>query len=296
MGAGKSAIAAIAWAISAAALFTVVYASAKLIGAQAHPVQIVFMRYFGACVVILTCVMILNGGFAGLISPRPSLHVMRAVSGVLSEFCIIAAPLYIAYEDATAIFLSNGVVAILLAIVLLKERASAMHWFSAMICLGGAMLVARAQTSSGISGAPLLGLGLAASAAVLSGAEMFFIKLLSGRERPLAIMVYVNVLAVLMLCVPAILLWRWVDGFGLIWLLAVGPVALLGQFGWIRAFQLGDAVLVVPFVYASIPLAAALGAVLFNQQLGLLEVSGGALVVVGGVMLARLGSDRPARA
>ncbi len=287
---------AIGWSLGAAAIFTFVYASAKIVGSQAHPIQVVFMRYFGAGIVIVTFVMIWNGGFSGLKSPQPSLHVMRAMSGVFGEFCIISAPLFIAYEDAMAVMLTNGVIAMLLAVVLLKERANWLHWLAAVICLAGAMLIARSQASVGVAGAPAFGLGLAMFGAVLSGAELFFIKLLSGRERPIAIMTYVNVLAVLMLFIPALWAWKWVDGYGLIWLLLVGPVALIGQLCWIRAFRAGDALLVVPIGYSAIPFAAVLGAVMFGQKLGLLEFMGAALVILGGVMLARVGNAERAEA
>ncbi len=287
-----STVQAVLWSLGAAFVFTFVFASAKFVSAEADPVQVVFMRYLGAGIVIVLFVTVFRGGLASIKSPRPSLHVARAATGVLGELCIISAPLFLAYENATAVSLTSGVVAMLLAVVLLKERAGPMHWLAAMICLAGAMLIARAEATEGVAGSPFFGLGLAVFGAVMSGSELFFIKLLSGRERPVAIMTYVNILAVLMLLIPVLFLWKPVDGYSLLWLLAIGPLALVGQLCWIRAFQAGDAIVVVPIGYAAIPFAAVLGAVAFGQQLSLLDISGGALVIIGGVLLARLGPGR----
>jgi drug/metabolite transporter (DMT)-like permease len=293
MKVNSSKLAAIFWALGAAFIFTVVFASAKFVGSQADPIQIVFMRYLGAGIVIIAIVLVRQGGFSSLKSPRASLHVARAACGVSGELCIISAPLFIAYEDATAIGLTNGAVAMLLAVLLLKERAGAMHWLAAMTCLAGALLIARANVGFGSVGGSSFGLGLAIFGALLSGSELFLIKLLSGRERPMAIMLYVNVLAVMMLLVPAMWVWKPISGGDLLWLLLIGPFALLGQLCWIKAFQNGEAILVVPIGYAGIPFAALLGATAFHQSVGPLEISGALLVIAGGVLLARLSAGKP---
>lgn len=284
----SSTLRAIAWALGAAFIFTLVFASAKFVGSQADPIQIVFMRYLGAGIVVTMIVLVLRIGFSSLKSSSPGLHVARAACGVFGELCIISAPLFIAYEDATAISLTSGVIAIILAILLLRERAGPMHWIASMICLAGAMLIARAATGIGTTGTPFFGLGLAVFGALLSGSELFLIKLLSGREKPMAIMVYVNILAILLLLIPAFWVWKPISGGDLLWLVLIGPFALLGQLCWIKAFQNGSAILVVPFGYAAIPFAALLGAVAFDQSVGLTQYVGALMVIAGGVILARL--------
>ncbi len=287
-----STVQAILWSLGAAFVFTFVFAGAKFVGKAVDPIQVVFMRYLGAGIVIVFFVTVWRGGLVSIKSPRPSLHAARAACGVFGELCIISAPLFIAYEDATAVSLTSGVIAMLLAVVLLKERAGPLHWLASMICLAGAMLIARAEATEGVAGSPGFGISLAVFGAVLSGSELFFIKLLSDRERPVAIMTYVNILAVLMLLVPVMFVWKSVDGFSLLWLLAIGPLALLGQLCWIRAFQAGEAIVVVPIGYAAIPFAAVLGAVAFGEHLSTMDMTGGALVIIGGVLLARLGPGR----
>ncbi|WP_136659352.1 DMT family transporter [Nitratireductor sp. XY-223] len=290
-----STLRAVLWTLLAAFVFTLIFASAEFVGTEVDAVQIVFMRYLGAAVVICAVALWIHRGLAPLKSDMPGLHVARAASGVTGEICIISAPLFMAYEDATSITLTNGVVAMLLAIVLLKERAGPMHWFAALTCLIGAMLIVRSQEHTGASGSNLLGIGIAVMGSVLSGAELFFIKLLTGRERPMVIMLYVNILAVIMLAVPTFLVWRPMHGGDLVWLLSIGPLALFGQFCWIKAFRNADAVIVVPVGYAAIPFSAILGIAAFNQKLGAVQIAGALLVLAGGVVLARLPATRTVR-
>lgn len=269
-----------------------IFASAKFVGAEADPIQIVFMRYAVAATIVSGIVWMIYRGFAPLRSPRPGMHAARTAAGVVAELCVISAPLFIAYADATAISLTDGVIAMILAILLLKERASPAHWLAAMTCLAGAMLIARADAGFASFGTHAVGLSVALFGAILSGVEMYFIKKLADLEKPLAIMLYVNILAALMLAGPAFWVWKPLSGGDLVWLLMIGPLALVAQFFWIKAMQGADAVVIIPIGYATIPFAALIGAVAFDQTLGLQELIGAALVVVGGVFLGRLASQR----
>ena len=290
---------ALFYALCAATIFTFIFASAKFVGTSADPIQIVFMRYAGAAIVISGVAVAINKGLAGLRSEVPGTHVARTACGVLGEICIISAPLFMALEDATAIGLTGGVFAMMLAVFVLREKTGPTHWLAALICLSGAMLIVRFQVAANDNETTLTGVGIAVAGAVLSGAELFFIKLLTNRDRPLVIMLYVNLLAVALLALPAWWVWKPLNSSDIGWLLAIGPLALLGQLCFIKAFQNADAVIVVPVSYAVIPISAILGFVAFNQRLGVVEVSGALLVIAGGILLARLPAQQrrePAKA
>lgn len=82
----------------------------------------------------------------------------------------------------------NDRIAIILAVVLLKEHAGPKHWIAAAVCLAGAMLIARSEAGPSGGGSAVMGVSIAMFGAFLSGAGLFFIKLLTGRERPIVIM------------------------------------------------------------------------------------------------------------
>ncbi len=285
---------AIGWALLGAFLFTIVFASAKFIGPEIDPIQVVFFNYLGAAIIISLIAARTHRTFSDLKSPQSRIHVARAFTSVLGDACIISAPLFIAYEDATALSLTDGVIAMILAIALLKERAGAFHWLAAMTCLAGAIVIARADASGAVAGSldgigsPLFGIGLALFGALFSGSEMLFIKVLSATEKPVKIMLYVNILGTLILAIPAFLVWRPLSGEDLMWLALLGPLALMEEYCWIKALQNANTVLVVPFGYASIPFAAVLGVFTFHQNLGFQQLVGAFLVLVGGILLSKL--------
>lgn len=278
---------AILWALAGALFYTLIFASARFIGPEANPIQIVFMNYFVAALIMVVIAAFTLRGTGALKTRLPGLHAARTLSSVFGDLCIISAPLFIAYEDSTAISLTDGVITMLLAVALLKERASPLHWLAAMLCLLGAMVIARADAGTGV-GSSAIGLGLAAFGAVFSGSEMLFIKMLSDRDKPILIMLIVNVLGSLMLLGPAIWVWQPFNGSDYLVLLLIGPLALAEEYCWIKALQNAAAVAVVPIGYASIPFAAALGVLVFHQNLGLQEISGALLVIAGGIVLSRL--------
>ncbi len=279
---------AIGWALAGAFFYTLIFSSAKFIGSQSNPVQIVFMNYLVSAVIISAIAVVILRRTGGFAIQMPRTHVARAFASVFGDLCIISAPLFIAYEDATAISLTDGVITMLLAVLLLKERAMPSHWLAATICLAGAILVAHADTHAHGLNSAWIGLALAGLGALFSGSEMLFIKILSDRDRPVVIMLTVNVLGALLLLGPALWVWKPIESGDFLWLLLIGPLALAEEYCWIKALQNAAAVAVVPIGYASIPFAAVLGIFAFGQSLGPQEIVGATLVLAGGILLSRL--------
>jgi len=285
---------AIGWALSGACLYTLVFASARFIGPQSSPIQIVFMSYLISAVMVAAVAVFRLRGTGPLRTQVPGVHLARAVASVLAQLCLISAPLFIAYEDATAIGLTDSVVTMLLAVVLLKERAGLLQWVAAATCLLGAVVVARADAAASGFGAPEIGLALAAGGAVFAGVELFFIKILSERDDPITIILIVNLLGALLMLGPAMWVWEPITGRDFLWLMLIGPLLLAEEYCWIKALRGARAMVVVPFGYASIPFAAAVGAVVFHEHLGGQEIAGAALVVIVGIALARLSTQKAA--
>ncbi len=73
------------------------------IGPEANPIQIVFMNYFVAALIMAAIAAFTLRGTGALKTRLPGLHAARALSSVFGDLCINSAPLFIAYEDSTAI-------------------------------------------------------------------------------------------------------------------------------------------------------------------------------------------------
>ncbi len=75
------------------------------------------------------------------VSPLWKLHLMRAFCGVGGLACSIYAASVLPLADATAIGLTKGIIAIVLAGLVLKEVITGRHWVAGVLCAAGAYLV-----------------------------------------------------------------------------------------------------------------------------------------------------------
>ena len=148
------------------------------LGQPMHPLQISHGRFLFALMAI--------GMLSVMVRPRwtrPDFatHIGRSCLGWGGVTLMFAAAAFIPLSDATAISFLNPVFGMILAVPLLGERVGPVRWGAAGIALVGAAILTRPGGGVVEAGA-LLALG----AAVCLGAELIFIKRLSGREGPLA--------------------------------------------------------------------------------------------------------------
>ena len=110
-----------------------------------------------------------------LVRPALKLHLGRIVLGWARVTLMFAAAAFILLSDATAIRFLNPVFAMMLAIPLLGEKVGPVRWMAAVIAMLGALILLR-PTATSFQHAPFL----APSAAIFLGAELIFIKRLTG--------------------------------------------------------------------------------------------------------------------
>lgn len=290
------AVRGVLWVLTGTFVFSMVFASGKLSGGAVPVQQIVFIRYLGGLVVMLAAAAVHRDPrlFA---TPQPFLHGLRALCGIGAALCIVYAPMHMPIADATAIGLTQGMLVILLAVLFLGELVTGRHWLAALVCTAGALIVVRGDAAGGPSpaSAPLFPALVAFLGALLLATEIILIKVLSARERPFTILIWVNGIATLLLSVPIALTWEPVPPGMLLALGLLGPLAIFGQYCNIRGFRLADASLVGPIGYSWIIFAGLIGFVFFDERPGTATLMGVTLIVGGGVALTRMHARRPAR-
>ena len=282
----------ILWVLLGTLLFSVVFASGKMLP-QVPVAQLMVLRLGTGFVVVLAIVVAQGGGALRPSGTHPALHVLRTATGTSGAFCAIYAAANMPIADATAVGLTEGMFVLVLAVLLLKERVGARHWLAAATCAVGAFVVVQGTRAgaSGIAMDPMAGVALLG--ALLMAAETIFLKILAMRERRLTTMLYVHGLATVLWTVPAWLLWQPLDIGALGACMALGLVGLGGQYSNLRGFRLADAAILGPIGYSWILFAAGLGFVAFGEVPGLATAVGSALIVAGGIALARLPSAAP---
>lgn len=275
--------AAIGFMIAATALIAGTTLLAKALGTETlgpalHPLQVSFGRFLFAWLVIAATTAALR---PRLTRPDLKTHTARTLCGWSGVTLMFAAAAAIPLADATAISFLNPIFGMILAIPLLGERVGKWRWLAAAIAFAGALILIR-PGQGGIEPGALLALG----AALALGLELIFIKRLSGRERPLQILLVNNTIG---LCIAtAAVLWVWQPPTPQQWagMAAIGTVMAAAQFCFVSAMARADASFVTPFSYLTLVFAAFYDAALFGVLPGPLSLIGAATIIAGAALLA----------
>lgn len=147
----------------------------------------------------------------------------------------------------------KGIIAIVLAGLVLKEVITGRHWVAGVLCAAGAYLVVRsAEGSAGYDELALAGVMSALMGAVFMACEALIMRYIAQREDTVTILAYVNVFAAVLLSGPV--LWlivkegvSWNDLLIFAWM---GPLAIIGQSMNISAYRRAGAATLAPCITA----------------------------------------------
>ncbi|MGF1593783.1 MAG: DMT family transporter [Kiloniellaceae bacterium] len=292
---------AMAWALLGAFLFAVMFMLPKLAGEAVPPLQVAFLRYLAGFCVILPFFLRsygLHGVLPEIADPakrRLNLtHLLRGCFGIggvaLGAYAVTQIPL----ANAQAIAMTNGVFAVVLAALFLRERMSTADIVAGCVCLAGAVVVAGPDPAA--PGWVSLGALAALAQAFTWGSELVLLRFAAVRDRPERALTLVNGAACVILLAAMAWLWRPIPAIDTVILLAMGPVAIVGQACNMKAFSLASTAQMVPVSYSGLVFAALLGLAVFGEWPRPAAIAGAAMIVGGAIYLARHKPLRPAMA
>ncbi len=244
----------------------------------------------------LNAVMIVEGRFifallgfsfaAAILRPRFTrpdlrLHLARTSFGWGGVTLMFAAVQLIPLSDATAITFLNPVFAMFLAILVLGEKVGPWRWGAAALAFVGALVLIRPGPGTFEPGALV-----ALLAAAVMGTEITFLKILSGREPPMQILLLYNALGLVIATVAALFVWQWPSPTQWLILSGIGFLMAMAQSLYIQAMRRADASFVMPFSYATLIFAALYDFAVFDVLPDALSFIGAGIILTGGLVLA----------
>lgn len=247
------------------------------LGPPLHAFQVGHGRFLFALIAITLATLLLRPRFTKVHLP---LHFGRSFLGWGGVTLMFGAAAFIPLSDATAISFLNPVIAMLFAIPFLGERIGRWRVLSAMIALCGAVLLTRPG-----AGAIETGALLALMAALFLGAELIFIKLLSGKEAPLQILLINNVIGCAIATLVVIFFWRTPTTAQWAALAGIGVLMAAAQSCFINAIARADASFVAPFFYATLVFATLYDALAYGVHPDAISIGGAALIMMGAAIL-----------
>ena len=248
------------------------------LGAPLHPLQISHGRFMFALIAISTVAA------AARVRPQNihwKLHLGRTSLGWLGVTLMFASVAFIPMSDATAISFLNPVFCMVFAIPLLGEKVGRIRWSAAGIAFVGALILLR-PTPDSFQPAALLAL----TAAVVMGMELILIKLLSGKERPLQILLINNTLGFSIATLAVLAFWTPPTALQWAALAGIGFAMAAAQACFVNGMARGDASFVAPFSYATLIFAALYDAAVFGTRPDAISYVGATIILTGALILA----------
>ncbi|HEX3653820.1 MAG TPA: DMT family transporter [Rhizomicrobium sp.] len=276
----------IALKLGATLSFSLMYAVIKLAGD--YPVsEIVFFRTFFALVPVAILSAWNVGSLAAIKTERPLFHILRSIAGTASMFLNFAALARLPLADITGFGFVAPIFAVILAALILHERAGPYRWAAVMVGFGGVLLMiephggvlhlVRAGFSSGAA--------LALMGAALSAIVVIFIRQMSTTERSEAIVFYFMLTCAVVSGFAMLWNWKTPTGLALALLILSGLLGGVGQLCMTFSYRYAEPSLLAPFDYVAMLWAVALGFFLLGEVPQPMVMLGAAIVVVCGLFI-----------
>jgi len=277
-----TALVGISYMVLAGACFAVLDTSAKVVAASVPIVMAAAIRYLLQAA-LSTVVLAPVHGRALLRVRHPWLQAVRgsllAASTILAMLGLQIMPV----GEFTAIVMITPMVVTVLAVSVLKERVSMLHWLFVAGGFAGALLIVRPGGQEGLGWGALYGLGCMAC----SSAFQLLSNHLGPREHPATTHLCSTWIGAAAGALALPFVWATVDS-SLLWTLMVlmGIMGAGGHFVLAQAHQKAPASILMPYMYAHIGFAVLAGWVVFGHVPQPLAIAGIGLIVGCGVASA----------
>jgi len=218
-------------------------------------------------------------GRAMLVVSRWDRLLLRIVAGQIGIIFWFLAITHISLGQATALFQSSAIFVTILSPLLLKEKVG-IYRGTAVICglIGIFMLTNPFSESLNIGAA--FGLGSAISGAFL----VVLLRLLGRTDAPATVSLWHNITGAVLYPLVALSIGEaWLIGElmagHLMLLVVLGIGAAFVQLGFTSAYRYGEAAVLVPIRYLSVPIASLLGWWIWSETLDVIEIMGMVIIV-----------------
>ena len=246
-----------------------------------HLLEIMFWRQFITLPIAIAWVLA-TGGIGLLATRRPGTHMLRGLYGTIGMVLNFGAVILLPLAEATTLNYTVPIWAVLLSILLLKEKVGIWRWSA--VLLGFAGIVVIAQPGSGhfpLYGA-LVGLGAAFMIALIS----IQIADLNRTDKPLTIVFYFALLTSVVTAPALPFVMTAHDADAWLLLLAIGLTGALGQLLLTAALRFGAVASVIVMDYSGLFWATLYGWLWFDALPPASTWLGVPLIVGAGLLIA----------
>ena len=248
--------------------------------AGVDPLQIVFCRLVFAWACMLP--WMIHRGIGTVRTSQLKLYLVRAVVSMLAMTTWFYALSMIPVSEVTALSFLAPLFTTIGAALVLGEVVRLRRWTATVIGFCGALIIIR-------PGIVEMGIGnwFALASAVFMGTSALIIKTLTRGDDPWTVVFFSHLLMMPMALIPALFVWTWPSLEVWLFLLATGPVAVLGHIMLTKAFSLTDASIVAAVDFSKLPVAVLIGWIAFGELTDIWTWIGASVIFASSLYIVR---------
>jgi drug/metabolite transporter (DMT)-like permease len=221
--------------------------------------QLVFLRNLIGTTLLSPWIIKMGRG-GSLKTSRLKLYMLRTVLSYSGMVCVFYGFANMPLGEVYTLLFLVPLITVLLAVIILGEKAGRQAWLACGLGFIGAMVVLRPG---------IISISLAAGAVLYTAASYaavnICIKYISKTDTPVQITVYGHGLALPVALLPALVVWKTPTWEDLPWILALATLQLLSALSHARAVSAADARVVQPFNFLRLPFSVLIAWLLFSE-------------------------------
>lgn len=271
-------------------LFSIGSLLVKMAGMRLPTMEILFIR---GLIGIVFCWSIVRRAGVGMFGNRRVMLLLRGLVGFVGLFTEFYAIVHLPLADATALLFSHPMAVALLAWVVMGERLNATSLLAIFIAIAGVVVVCRPGFLFGASASALdpFAVGVTMGGVLIISVAILTIRTLAKTEHPAVVMFYPPLL---ISCLAPFFSEGWVMPTLPEWGMVIGVGLLMnaGQYYMTRGYAIESAARISAVTCLEVVFAAFWGLSILGEVPDVWTIGGGALIVVGVLVLGMAG-DTP---
>ena len=232
--------------------------------------------------ILLSPLVIMNGGFASLATSRPLTHLGRAVAQYGAQYFWFLGLTLIPLTQVVSIEFTMPIWTAILAMTLLGEKMTTRRALSIVLGLAGVAIIVRPE----FSGANIGQVAMLVAAVAIS-ISVTLTKSLTRTDHVVTITFWMLFAQSVIGLIPACYVWTSPRAELWPWLVVVAFCGMYSQYCLSQAMRYAEATTIVSMDFLRVPLSALLGWVMFAEHLDVFTFLGAAAILAGNLLNLR---------
>jgi drug/metabolite transporter (DMT)-like permease len=238
--------------------------------------EIVFFR----CLVsLLICLFILNRENMAWQGSNRKLLLARGIFGTIALYTFFITLRDMPLGTAVTIQYMSPIFTTIIAIFLLGEKVKHLQWLFFILSFAGVMVIKGFDSRISVS---MLAIGI--TSAIASAFAYNMVRSLKEKEHPIVVVLHFQIIGTIAGLAVTLFNWKVPVGMDWLYLFLIGVFTQLGQENLTKALQLERIANVSILNYLGVIYALGFGYMFFNEQYGVVALSGILLVLIGVVL------------